>query len=553
VSAAGILDELDEQQRVAAESLLGPVCLLAGAGTGKTRAITHRIAYGVASGVYPPGRVMALTFTARAASELRGRLRALGTDGVSARTFHASALAQLNFFWPQVIGGTMPRLLDSKARLLAHAADSIRVKLDTATLRDAAAEIEWRKTSRLTIAEYAARDRPLPPSLDRDRMVELQGAYEKLKDERRQIDFEDVLLAAAGMIEAEPRVAQQVREQYRFFVVDEYQDVSPLQHDLLRLWLGPRTDVCVVGDVSQTIYTFAGASPDYLLGFPSEFEEAVVLRLEHNYRSTPAIVTTANRLMRGRPGALDLVSAAGAEGPEPTISQYSSDAEEAAAVAGAIAGEIAAGAAPESIAVLYRINAQAQAIESALAEAGVAYQVRGATRFFDRREVKEALMLLRGATVGAVQGTLVRAVGDVLGSIGWSSVAPDAAGAVRERWETLNAIMILADEAPVGTTLRQFVDELFERQSAQHEPAMSAVTLATIHSAKGLEWDSVHLIGLSEGLLPITYAREPQQVEEERRLLYVGITRAKRRLALSWAAGAQGRSARQASRFLGEL
>jgi DNA helicase-2/ATP-dependent DNA helicase PcrA len=553
VSAAGILDELDEQQRVAAESLLGPVCLLAGAGTGKTRAITHRIAYGVASGVYPPGRVMALTFTARAASELRGRLRALGTDGVSARTFHASALAQLNFFWPQVIGGTMPRLLDSKARLLAHAADSIRVKLDTATLRDAAAEIEWRKTSRLTIAEYAARDRPLPPSLDRDRMVELQGAYEKLKDERRQIDFEDVLLAAAGMVEAEPRVAQQVREQYRFFVVDEYQDVSPLQHDLLRLWLGPRTDVCVVGDVSQTIYTFAGASPDYLLGFPSEFEEAVVLRLEHNYRSTPAIVTTANRLMRGRPGALDLVSAAGAEGPEPTISQYSSDAEEAAAVAGAIAGEIAAGAAPESIAVLYRINAQAQAIESALAEAGVAYQVRGATRFFDRREVKEALMLLRGATVGAVQGTLVRAVGDVLGSIGWSSVAPDAAGAVRERWETLNAIMILADEAPVGTTLRQFVDELFERQSAQHEPAMSAVTLATIHSAKGLEWDSVHLIGLSEGLLPITYAREPQQVEEERRLLYVGITRAKRRLALSWAAGAQGRSARQASRFLGEL
>ncbi len=553
MSAAGILDELDEQQRVAAESLLGPVCLLAGAGTGKTRAITHRIAYGVASGVYPPGRVMALTFTARAASELRGRLRALGTDGVSARTFHASALAQLNFFWPQVIGGTMPRLLDSKARLLAHAADSIRVKLDTATLRDAAAEIEWRKTSRLTIAEYAARDRPLPPSLDRDRMVELQGAYEKLKDERRQIDFEDVLLAAAGMIEAEPRVAQQVREQYRFFVVDEYQDVSPLQHDLLRLWLGPRTDVCVVGDVSQTIYTFAGASPDYLLGFPSEFEEAVVLRLEHNYRSTPAIVTTANRLMRGRPGALDLVSAVGAEGPEPTISQYSSDAEEAAAVAGAIAGEIAAGAAPESIAVLYRINAQAQAIESALAEAGVAYQVRGATRFFDRREVKEALMLLRGATVGAVQGTLVRAVGDVLGSIGWSSVAPDAAGAVRERWETLNAIMILADEAPVGTTLRQFVDELFERQSAQHEPAMSAVTLATIHSAKGLEWDSVHLIGLSEGLLPITYAREPQQVEEERRLLYVGITRAKRRLALSWAAGAQGRSARQASRFLGEL
>lgn len=553
MSTAALLDGLDDQQRLAAESLLGPVCLLAGAGTGKTRAITHRIAYGVASGVFPPNRVMALTFTARAASELRGRLRALGTEAVAARTFHAAALSQLNFFWPQVIGGTMPKILDSKARLLAHAADGLRLRLDTATLRDAAAEIEWRKTSRLTIDQYAARDRPLPPSLDRDRMVALQDAYERLKDERRQIDFEDVLLAAAGMIEAEPRVAQQVREQYRFFVVDEYQDVSPLQHDLLRLWLGERTDVCVVGDVSQTIYTFAGASPDYLLGFPGEFDEAVVLRLEQNYRSSAAIVATANRLMRGRPGALELVSALGADGPAPETTRHADDAAEAASVARAIRAEIAAGAAPESIAVLYRINVQAQAIESALAAAGVPYAVRGATRFFDQREVKEALMLLRGASVAAAPGSLTRAVGDVLSSIGWSATAPEAAGAVRDRWESLNAIMGLAEAAPAGTTLRQFVDELFERQAAQHEPAISAVTLATIHSAKGLEWDSVHLVGLSEGLLPISYARDDRAVEEERRLLYVGVTRARRRLSLSWAAGGPGRSTRSPSRFLAEL
>jgi DNA helicase-2/ATP-dependent DNA helicase PcrA len=552
--AQALLDGLDEQQRLAAESLLGPVCLLAGAGTGKTRAITHRIAYGVATGVYPPGRVMALTFTARAAGELRGRLRALGASGVTARTFHASALSQLNVFWPQVIGGSMPRLLDGKARVIAHAADSLRLKLDTATLRDVAAEIEWRKTSRLSMDGYAAKGRPVPPALTIDTMVALQAAYETLKDERRQIDFEDVLLAAAGMIEAEPRVAQQVREQYRFFVVDEYQDVSPLQHDLLQLWLGDRTDLCVVGDVSQTIYTFAGASPDYLLRFPAEHEDAVVLRLEQNYRSTPAIVAAANRLMRGRPGALTLQAATTLEGPVPTITAHDGDSREARAVATSIAAEIEAGAAPQSIAVLYRINSQSQALEAALGDAGVPYLVRGATRFFDQREIKEALMLLRGATVNTAIEPLFKTVSDVLRSIGWSQEPPEVRGAVRDRWESLNALMRLAEEAPASTTLREFVDELFERQSGQHEPTMSAVTLATLHSAKGLEWDSVYLVGLAEGLVPISYARDEVAIEEERRLLYVGVTRARRRLALSWSARAQERGGqRQPSRFLADL
>jgi len=552
---AALLDGLDDQQRVAAEALLGPVCLLAGAGTGKTRAITHRIAYGVATGVYPPGRVMALTFTARAAGELRGRLRALGAGGVAARTFHASALAQLNFFWPQVIGGTMPRLLDSKARLIAHAADGLKLKLDTATLRDAAAEVEWRKTSRLSVEQYATRTRTLPTSLPMDRMVDLQRAYEDLKDERRQLDFEDVLLAAAGMIEAEPRVAQQVREQYRFFVVDEYQDVSPLQHDLLELWLGDRDDLCVVGDASQTIYSFAAASPEYLLGFAGEHENAVVLRLEQNYRSAPPIIDAANRLMRGRPGALSLTAASELTGPRPTVNTYDSDSSEARAVAAAIAEEIASGIPPEQIAVLYRINVQSQAIETALGDAGVPCVVRGATRFFDQREVKEALMLLRGATVTTSIEPLFKTVSDVLRSIGWSQEPPEARGAVRDRWESLNALMQLAEAAVPGTTLKQFVDELFERQAGQHEPVLSAVTLATLHSAKGLEWESVHLVGLSEGLLPISYAKDAAAVEEERRLLYVGVTRARRRLGLSWSASpAPGRSAqRQPSRFLSDL
>jgi DNA helicase-2/ATP-dependent DNA helicase PcrA len=554
-SAESLLTSLDEQQRVAAESLLGPVCLLAGAGTGKTRAITHRIAYGVATGVYPPGRVMALTFTNRAAGELRARLRALGAVGVVARTFHASALSQLNAFWPQVIGGSMPKLLDSKARLLAHAADTIKLKLDTATLRDSAAEIEWRKTSRLSLDEYSARARPMPPALTLERMVDLQRAYEAIKDERRQIDFEDVLLAAAGMVETEPRVAQQVREQYRFFVVDEYQDVSPLQHDLLKLWLGDRNDLCVVGDASQTIFSFAGASPAYLLGFTSEYDNAVVVRLEQNYRSSAAIIDSANGLMRGRPGALALEAASGLKGTAPAVSAHDSDGAEARSVANAIAAELDAGVKPESIAVLYRINVQSQVIETALDDAGVPFVVRGATRFFDQREIKEALMLLRGASITMGQEPLFKSVSDVLRSIGWSQDPPEVRGAVRDRWESLNVLMRLAEESPKDTGLRQFVDELFERQSAQHEPTMSAVTLATLHSAKGLEWDSVYLIGLSDGLVPISYAKGEAAIDEERRLLYVGVTRARRSLALSWSASsAPGRGGRRrASRFLADL
>jgi DNA helicase-2/ATP-dependent DNA helicase PcrA len=565
-TAESLLAGLDDQQRVAAETLLGPVCLLAGAGTGKTRAITHRIAYGVATGVYPPGRVMALTFTSRAAGELRSRLRHLGAAGVSARTFHASALSQLNFFWPQVVGGTMPRLIDSKSRLLAQAAETIRMKVDTATLRDTAAEIEWRKVSRLSIEQYgvAAQSRTLPPAFTIDKAVALQQAYENLKDERRQLDFEDVLLATAGMIEEEPRVAQQVREQYRFFVIDEYQDVSPLQHDLVRLWMGERNDLCVVGDASQTIYSFAGATPDYLLGFPTAYDDAVVVRLEQNYRSTPGIIEAANRLMKGRPGALTLHSppdvpvVAGGARP-PLVDGFDSDTTEARAVAKAVADEIAAGTRPEDIAILFRINVQAAAIEAALNALGVPYLVRGATRFFELREIKEALMMFKGASVSIVGEPLFKTVSDVLRSLGWTQEAPEGRGAVRDRWESLNALMGLAEQTPAGTTLKDFVDDLFERQAAQHEPTLSAVTIATLHSAKGLEWESVHLVGLSEGLVPITYAKTEEAIDEERRLLYVGITRARRRLSLTWAAtgSSSGNSfrpgQRQASRFLAEL
>jgi DNA helicase-2/ATP-dependent DNA helicase PcrA len=407
-----LLTALDDEQRVAAEALVGPVCVLAGAGTGKTRAITHRIAYGVASGAYDPARVMALTFTSRAAAELRARLRALGAGGVPARTFHAAALAQLNHFWPIVAGGSAPRVLEYKGRLLGLAAERCRLRVDTATLRDVAAEIEWRKVSVLGMDDYRARlaSRGAPGSLDAGQFLELVEAYEQLKDERRSMDFEDVLLATAGMIETEPAVAMQVREGYRHFVVDEYQDVSPAQQHLLDLWLGDRRDVCVVGDASQTIYSFAGASAEHLLGFERRYPDATVVRLERNYRSTPEIVEVANRLVRGRPGALRLVAAApdagdpaveGAaassaatpparavpHGAPPEIVAYPDELAEARGTATRIRTRIDAGTPAESIAVLMRVNSQSALLEQALAEAGVSTRVRGAQRFFEQPEV----------------------------------------------------------------------------------------------------------------------------------------------------------------------
>ncbi|WP_127793863.1 ATP-dependent helicase [Agromyces sp. LHK192] len=573
VASDPLLRGLDDEQRVAAEALIGPVCVLAGAGTGKTRAITHRIAYGVSSGAYDPKRVMALTFTARAAAELRARLHALGAGQVQARTFHAAALAQLGHFWPLVVGGPAPRVLDFKGRLLGQAAERAKVRVDTPTLRDVAAEIEWRKVQLLSPDEYAQRlpSRGAPGQLGFEQHLAIMAAYEELKDERRTLDFEDVLLATAGMIETEASVAMHVRESYRHFVVDEYQDVSPAQQRLLDLWLGDRRDVCVVGDASQTIYSFAGASSEYLLGFERRYPDATIVRLERNYRSKAPIVEVANRLMRGRAGALRLraepeagavAAAAGSSAPAapgpgspaPELVEYADEFSEARGVAARLRDRIAAGTRPEDLAVLIRMNAQSGVYEQALEEAGVPVRVRGAQRFFDRPEVKEAVHHLRAQALVPADGPLFTSVSDVLRGLGWTVHPPEGQGTVRARWESLNAIARLVDDAPPGTTFREFTDQLRTRAETQHEPTVEAVTVATLHSAKGLEWEEVCIVGLSEGLLPIAYAKDAEAIEEERRLLYVGLTRARRRLALSWARRAGGpRADREPSRFLREL
>ncbi|MFF9430169.1 ATP-dependent DNA helicase UvrD2 [Streptomyces sp. NPDC014746] len=567
-TADAVLDGLDPEQREVALALSGPVCVLAGAGTGKTRALTHRIAYGVRAGVLQPASVLAVTFTNRAAGEMRGRLRQLGAGGVQARTFHSAALRQLQFFWPKAVGGDLPRLLERKIQLVADAAARCRIRLDRNELRDVTGEIEWAKVTQTVPADYPAavaksvREAPRDPA----EIGQIYAMYEQLKRDRSVIDFEDVLLLTVGILQDRHDIADQIRRQYQHFVVDEYQDVSPLQQRLLDLWLGDRDNLCVVGDASQTIYSFTGATPDHLLNFRTRHPAATVVKLVRDYRSTPQVVHLANGLLsqaRGRAAEhrLELISQRGT-GPEPVYTEYADEPAEAEGTARRIRDLIAAGVPAGEIAVLYRINAQSEVYEQALADAGVPYQLRGAERFFERQEVREAGIALRGAARAGGNDSLLDDVEDlpaqvraVLSTKGWTSAAPAGSGAVRDRWESLAALVRLAEDfarARPGATLSDLVAELDERAAAQHAPTVQGVTLASLHAAKGLEWDAVFLVGLTEGMMPITYAKTDEQVEEERRLLYVGVTRARVHLTLSWGLSRSpgGRANRRPSRFL---
>lgn len=573
-----VLSGLDEEQRLVATTLTGPLCVLAGAGTGKTRAITHRIAYGVHSGVYQPQRLLAVTFTARAAAEMRSRLRDLAVGTVQARTFHAAALRQLQFFWPQAIGGELPQLLEHKAAIIGEAARRLRLSTDRATVRDLAAEVEWAKVSMLTPENYLthAQDRGTPGGFDLLTVSRVFQSYEDIKTDRHLIDFEDVLLITVGILQEDERVAATVREQYRHFVVDEYQDVSPLQQRLLELWLGGREELCVVGDASQTIYSFTGASSRHLLEFNRRFPKAQLIKLVRDYRSTPQVVQLANNLLAARRPAGALADAAWSQplqliaqrpaGPTPAFVECSDDEAEAAAVATSIRSLIEAGTQPAQIAVLFRTNGQSEAYEQALAAAGIGYQLRGGERFFARKEVRDAILSLRAASRAdqraedaPEQSSMAQQTRDVLTSIGYTEQPPHGSGAVRERWESLAALVALADELSIsrGAEFRlvDFVAELQERSAVQHAPTVQGVTLASLHSAKGLEWDAVFLVGMSEGLMPISFADSAEAVDEERRLLYVGITRAREFLSLSWSLSRTpgGRASRKPSRFLDGL
>ena len=577
-----VLAGLDDGQRSAVLAPSGPVCVLAGAGTGKTRTITHRIAHLIGTGAHPSSEVLAVTFTTRAAGEMRVRLRSLGVPGVQARTFHSAALKQLRYFWPRSVGGQLWPVLEHKLRLVAIAARRANAGTDAATLRDLASEIEWSKATLAGPKDYLAavakhqRDTPLPA----ETVAKVFEIYESVKQEAEQLDFDDLLLHTCAVLEDDEQVAREFRSRYRCFVVDEYQDVTPLQQRTLDAWLGGRDQLTVVGDANQTIYSFAGASPGYLLGFERKYPNATVVRLERDYRSTPQVVSLANRIIAGSTGVASKyrlkLTAVLPDGPPTTFNEYPDEPAEASAVAAAAAALIEGGVPASGIAVLYRINAQSEVYEAALTGQAVPYVVRGGERFFARAEVRQALGVIRTAAQRGVPhesadvaseqaqpdsgpaavpvSRLVPTVRAVLSTIGLSDEAPPP-GALRDKWDSLVAIVTVAEDladADPAATLATLAAELDQRAEAQHAPTVEGVTLASLHAAKGLEWDAVFLVGLTDGTMPIQHADTPEEVEEERRLFYVGVTRARTRLALSWALSRTdgGRKTRRRSRFL---
>ncbi len=565
---ARLLDDLNDAQRVAVLATEGPVGILAGAGSGKTRVISRRAAYAIATEVVPADQVLIVTFTAKAAHEMVERLEVLGLKGVTARTFHAHALSQLRHFWPVYHdGAALPDLLESKVPILGPLIRGLPMPHRFTPAKDLADEIEWAKSRRLTPTTYeeaVAGTVTIPgrkPPIPIEHFIRVFDGYERAKSKSGRIDFDDMLLQTVDILENAPGAAETVRARKRWFSVDEYQDTNPLQQRLLELWLGDRRDVCVVGDEDQTIYTFTGATSEFLTGFASRYPDARVIELLENYRSTPEVLALANNLLASTGRAKRLI-ATRPSGPVPTVVRHGTEAAELTALARWIRERVAEGVAPAEIAVLVRINAQLAPIEAELTRAEIAYQVRG-IHFYDRPDVKGAIDLVRRAGL-ASRGLALR--GEIraiwAAELGYDDdmVAGHAGEEARERTAALDTLLDI-----LGTQTRKdsrvdadgYLAELDRRRAAERAGSADGVNLLTYHRAKGLEWDAVALPAVEEGLLPIRQAFDDDDLlAEEARLLYVGITRARKYLAISWAAERETRgrtTRREPSRFLADL
>jgi DNA helicase-2/ATP-dependent DNA helicase PcrA len=591
--------DLNPAQRDAVETTTGPLCILAGAGTGKTRVISRRVAYAIATGAVHPGHVLVVTFTDKAANEMRERLAALGFPGVQAQTFHAAAFRQLRYFWSRLSDSRLPEVAASKAPLLAPLQRSLPGGYKFTAVKDLADELEWAKARRLDPSSYQAAVEAMgrTPPIPGDLFAGLFRRYERAKERAGRIDFEDMLVRMLEGFETREDVAEEFRGQYRWFSVDEYQDTNPLQQALLEAWLGERRDLAVVGDEDQTIYTFTGATSEYLTGFSRRFPEARLVRLEDNYRSSPEVLALANRLLAATPGRRQAggkrLIATRPSGPEPAVAAFENAEREVGAVVAEIGRLIRTGVDSDEVAMLVRTNAQIPPFEEALAAAGIRYQVRGEL-FYRRTEVLRAIGVLRSRTARAAGGGLV----DALEAIWFERFGfrrdeePDGEEA-RQRHASLVTLLGIAErlearprssgagEAPRAGTgdageapgagagdaeeeaagavagMAMFLEEVGRRAAQEAEGTGGGVTLLTYHRAKGLEFDAVLLPALEEGVLPIRQATTPEEVAEERRLLYVGLTRARVHLWLSWAARRAGPSGREQprkpSRFLDDL
>ena len=542
-----VLAGLNDSQREAALALRGPVAIVAGAGTGKTTAITHRIACQVRSGAFDASQILAVTFTDKAAGELRRRLQTLDVAGVEARTFHSAALSQLSRLWSSHTGEPLPEVLDHKAPLIVSLANALPPPHKFLPRRELANEIEWAKNRMIRPARYLAElgdhDPPIPAEL----MARVYEGYERRKRATGRLDFEDMLGLALQLFDEHPEAAQIVRSRFSAFTVDEFQDVNPLQAGLLERWLGPRDDLCVVGDDYQTIYGFTGASPEHLLSFARRFPHATVIRLEENYRSTPEVLDLANRLSTQLGGMRKTLRSNMSSGPPPVARAEPNENAEVAAIVEAVRRLGNEEAVPlEEIAVLYRINARSEPFEEAFAAVGIPYQVRDGS-FLRRPGPRGVLQRLKRSGPDGSVAEIVAVITDQLGYDPGAS--PDAAEEVT-RQADLARMRSLASEferAHAGANHAAFLAELAHRFSTEHSGR--GVNLLTYHRAKGLEFEAVFLPRLIDGELPFRSGRTKADPQEERRLLYVGITRARRYLFLTWPVDGRSRP----SPFLDEL
>jgi DNA helicase-2/ATP-dependent DNA helicase PcrA len=547
------LADLDPEQEAAVRATSGPVAIHAGAGTGKTRVISRRTAYAIASGVVPGDQVLVVTFTDKAATEMVKRLGALGLPGVTARTFHAHALSQLRHFWPaRHDGAPMPAILDERGLVIYRLARQLPGNYKFTPSKDLADEIGWAKARRITPRTYeteAGRAKREPPS-PIDLFVRVFNDYERAKLRSNQLDFDDLLTETVELLETDPDAVEMIRARKRWFSVDEYQDTNPLQQQLLELWLGERTDLCVVGDEDQTIYTFTGATSDYLTSFVARHPGATEITLSRNYRSSPEILLLANRLLASQGRAKQLV-ATKPSGPAPTVERLRDGDNEEAYLVATIRRLVDEGTPAAEIAILVRTNAQIPPLEAALTKARIPFRVRG-QRFFERTEIRDAIRLLRRLPDDVSGSRLLAAFDAALRrELGFDEEAPGRGAEARERTESLALLLQIVGEA-VGVRhdigRDALLDDIETRAAAEADGSDDGVNLLTLHRAKGLEWDAVLLPALEDGTLPIKQAETEEEVAEERRLLYVGLTRARRHLSLSWVerrVGSGDRSARR--------